>query len=117
MQAKTLITDEELAKLLEESFLDYDQKLHIMPLIPVMEEGQRTELLDLINEANTLEEKRNESEKKYNEGLRELNKEYESKMDQIVKEETSHAIKGFEKISHDKDYAELEDLEKEINNI
>ncbi len=116
MPTQTIITDEQLTKMLEESYLDLGQKFNLIPLIPVMNEEERTGLLDLIKQAEQIQQNA-EHGSISQEDILKLNEEYNHKMDQILKEETSHTLHEFEHLSHDQDVAELEELEKEMESI
>lgn len=113
----TKLTDEQLIKKLAESFLPFESKLEISPLIPVMNEAERTELLELIEQSEQIESERKNFEEQYQQGLAELNAQYTQKMDQMVKDESNHAREEFEKLTSEGEEKELEELESALNNI
>lgn len=113
----TQLTDEQLTKKLEESFLPFDQKLEIAPLIPIMNEAERKELLGLIEQSEEIEDDRKDFEEQYHQDLAVLNEQYTQKMDQLAATNATKARKEFEKMTSETEEKELEELENELNDI
>ena len=111
------ITNEELLKKLEESYLDFEQKLRLIPLIPAMNDEERKGLINLIDQADEMAKQKQISEKHYQEKLVQLNEEYVHKMNQLEQSETKLTRTEFEKLSNKQEGEELEAMEIEMNNI
>ena len=97
--------------------MNVEQKQALIPLIPKMIEGEKAELFVLIEESHEVEEEAKIAEENYQKDLFELNKEYEEKMNTVVREETSNARKEFESMEHQGEVKELENLEDELNKL
>ena len=113
----TQITDEESLKKLKESHLEKAHKDVLSPLVPKMNPEEREELLILIDESHEVAKKAEQMKVKYQKELYELNKEYEKKMDTVVKEEATNARKQFEALEKTEEKKELEELETELKKI
>lgn len=112
---QTRLTNQELLKKLEESYLDFTYKESIAPLIPELNEAETKELLGLIVEAEKVQKIVLESKAEYIEQVKALNAEYEKKMDQAVRTITTDARHEAEKMAQTEEGKELEELEKELN--
>lgn len=116
-KAQTKISDKELLKKLQESYLDFDQQQSIEPFIPEMNDAERKELLKLIDKANDVQNMRLDQKKEYVKGLKKIHAEYEKKADQLAKDESEYARQEFEKLETKQDKEEMEELESEMKNI
>lgn len=116
-KAQTKISNEELLKKLQESYLDFDQQQSIEPFIPEMNDAERKELLKLIDQANDVQNMRLDHKKKYIAGMKKINTEYEKKADKLAKDESGYARKEFEKLEKSESIKEIEELEGEMKNI
>jgi len=111
------ITDQELQNQLEESHLTFEQKLHFMPIIPVMTQKDKDHLIHLIKRVNRLDEKQINSVQKYYKELSKVNEEYERKMDELVQGATKLALSDHEKKDKKHQNEALDDLENLMQNI
>ena len=111
MSTKTKqLTDQELQQRLEDSSLELEQKLHLMPLISIMSKKDKDHLIHLIDKSNSIQEKN----KANNEDFAKLNKECTQQMNKLIKSEHKLARKEFEKLTAKREGKELEDLMKNI---
>jgi len=108
------ITNADLKDQLEKSFIDPDQKKELEALIPQMTSQERQELVELISRSIEEEAK---AAKENDVKLAELNKEYEGKINNLVKETTEAAYKEAEKTEAQKDADEINAVEGEIVNV
>ena len=105
------ITDTELRGKLEKSYIDPNQKKELVPLISEMTDQERLELIALINQSN---EEAIQANEKYEKRVGEINKEYEGKINNLVKETTENAYKEAEKAETNKEAEVLNAVEGEI---
>ena len=116
MSTATLnITDIDLLSKIRFSFLENNQKNELEELLPEMTTGERSELVDLLEQVETETSKILEHDEEYQSELSELNEKYIKKLDHLVKEESENARKEFESIDKKEGDIELKELEKEIN--
>jgi hypothetical protein len=108
------ITNTELLNRLQKSFIDSNQKKELATLIPEMTDGERKELIALINQSNEEAAKANSE---YQAKVANLNKEYEIKMNNLVKESTESAFKDYEKKEKTEEVETLKAFEGEIVTI
>ena len=108
------ITNTELLNKLEKSSIDPNQKKELEAVIPEMTDQERQELIALINQSNEDTEK---AEQVYQEKVGELNKEYEGKMNNLVKKSTEKAFKEYENTEKKEETEILNEVEGEIVNI
>lgn len=105
------ITDAKLLEKLKESYVDAEQKKTLEKMIPVMNEAEKNELIALIDKAK---EEKDKADAIYQEKLRNLNKEYTAKLNQLVKDETSNTFKEFEEAAKKEDTEGMKEFETEI---
>ena len=100
------ITDAELIEKLRSSYIDAEQKTELEALVPEMNDGEKTELLNLIGEANAEEEK-------HQENLSNINKEY---VEELKKDDEAFR-KEFEQLDREETTEELKEIESEIATV
>lgn len=107
---KTTITDEELISKIATSKLEEGQKTELANLVKEMTSGERVELIGLIKEANESAEMTQEEEEK----LIAINEKYEKKLDEAAREESTYVRNEFEKFDKEQEQGEFQELESEI---
>ncbi len=110
---KTTITDEELISKIATSKLEEGQKSELANLVKEMTAGERNELIGLIKEANESAQMTKEEE----EQLIAINEKYEEKLTVAAKEESNYVRTEFEKFDKEQDKGEFEELETEIQEM
>lgn len=105
------ISDADLLKKLQESYIKEDQKKELEPLIPEMTNEEKEELISLINQSQAEGDK---AQEEYQKGIGELNKEYKGKMDQVSKKFNETALKEMEKIDTEGSKEDLKELDGTI---
>jgi len=114
MPEELKITDSNLLERLKRSFIDENQKKELETLIPEMTGEERNHLIELI-EQSTEEAVKDDPE--YQQKLKALNEEYETKLNTLVKEESKEALQEAEKMEDEEEAKELENMENEIADI
>jgi replicative superfamily II helicase len=104
------ITDTELASRLKSSFIDPTQQKQLEGLIPKMNEGEKTELLKLIDRSHAEQQKANAA---YQENMENLGKEYK----QRLKEEDKNFRGELEGIEQTENAENLKVIEAEVTSI
>lgn len=114
MNIKTQITDEQLQKKLEESYLSAKHKVHLLKLLPVMNQKDKEHLMDLIKKAKNTDAQIKDGVRAYHRGIDELNKEYTGKMKKLAQDEAKFARSAYEKMAQKREEKELEKMMNEI---
>ncbi len=109
-----MISDADLLQKIRQSPLGDAQKTELSALMGQMTEAQRTELLNLIGAA---QDEIGKAEADYQRTVNDLNKEYITKLDLLMRDETKKAIKAFEAAEQTETSATLQSLEQEIKTI
>ncbi|MCK5600411.1 hypothetical protein KAR91_00975 [Candidatus Pacearchaeota archaeon] len=110
----TNITNIELIKQLQNSYIDANQKKELEAVIPQMTDDEKQELVGLIEQSK---EEYKKGESQYNNQLDELNKEYTEKMNHLVKESTEKAFKDAEASDQNETSEKIKTVEGEISSI
>ena len=105
------ITDDQLMDELQNSFIDTNQKKELATLIPHMTADERGELLGIIKQSHEEAEKAGLTNQ---DKLKQLNEEYEKKLNKLVKESNEDALKDFEETAGKTEAGELKAIECEI---
>lgn len=115
--ATQTLTDQELVSALKKSHLASKDKKAIEPLIAKMDVGDRQELMELIGESATVEEKVKKMKSKRDEALRSANREFKEATGKVVRESIGTARSEFEKRAKADEDQELENLQNQIGNL
>jgi len=106
--------NENLIDKLKNSYLSDENKGRIEPLIPRMNDEERTGLLELIEESNQLEASIVIDK---TERITKLNEEFTKKSDKLLRDLPRQALKKMEGASKENDEMAMSDLDSELDNL
>jgi len=111
----TAITNEELFTKLKESYLEQAHKDELKTLIPYMSDEARDQLLSLIEQSHQVKMQEDKAKAEMQPGLKQLNAEYNQKMNQLVKTLNEKIRKDYEGLKQGEEEKELAGMEAKFN--
>jgi hypothetical protein len=110
-ETQTNITDSQLLAGLKSSYIDENQKRELVPFIPKMTAEERVHLLGLIEQST---EEIGKEQRKRDEGINEITKEYNKEVKRIDREYEKKTTDKLEEMDNKKTTGELKQVEAEI---
>lgn len=112
-----MIDDQTLLAELRKSKLEPINQAVLEPLIPQMDEGQRSELSGFIQQSHKVGKKEMAAETAKNQEILALNTETDSELNRIEKETAEIARREIEKLEQQRAQKEMTQLESDIGNM